>query len=285
MASSSRPNHKSHGMTGLNLFKKEWFKERNKTGQFLPEMNKDALKAWKALSKAEAEKYRKEAEKSRPLKKAARAKEKLPTRCSPHKFTLLAELVRRKDELKVWTENIGFAHLCCLNSVKLPHNLLAVILGGYDPPTQEFRIRGVTYKISVDDVKELLRVPCEGKPVGWEVDEDDAAYKRLKYKFYRMKFENIIGLIEKVKDGKEFHLLFMIYTLGTLLCPTASPIVSEHLLKVVHFTQEGFNQYNWASYMLYELHQELAHYTKHLKEQKNHSCYVGGCLYLVLVCY
>ena len=70
MASSSRPNHKSHGMTGLNLFKKEWFKERNKTGQFLPAMNKEALKAWKELSEAEAEKYRKEAEKSRPLKNA-----------------------------------------------------------------------------------------------------------------------------------------------------------------------------------------------------------------------
>ena len=54
MASSSRPNHKSHGMTGLNLFKKEWFKERNKTGQFLPEMNKEALKAWKALSEVQA---------------------------------------------------------------------------------------------------------------------------------------------------------------------------------------------------------------------------------------
>ena len=70
MVSTSSLNRKSHRMTGLNLFKKKWYKERNKTGQFMPEMNKEALKAWKALSEAVAEKYRKEAEKSRPLKNA-----------------------------------------------------------------------------------------------------------------------------------------------------------------------------------------------------------------------
>ena len=35
----------------------------------MTEMNKEALKAWKALSDSEAEKYRKEAEKSRPSKR------------------------------------------------------------------------------------------------------------------------------------------------------------------------------------------------------------------------
>ena len=35
----------------------------------MSEMNKEALKAWKALSDSEAEKYRKETEKSRPSKK------------------------------------------------------------------------------------------------------------------------------------------------------------------------------------------------------------------------
>ena len=67
------------------------------------------------LSDSEAEKCRKEAEKSRPSKKVVRAKEKLSTRCSPHKFTLLAEILRRKGKLKVWTENIGFSHLCGVN--------------------------------------------------------------------------------------------------------------------------------------------------------------------------
>ena len=77
----------------------------------MPEMNKEALKAWKALSEAGAEKYRKEAEKSRPLKNAASAKEKLSTRCSPHKFTLLAELERER-ELYDWKKKIVSLGIC-----------------------------------------------------------------------------------------------------------------------------------------------------------------------------
>lgn len=101
----------------------------------------------------------------------------------------------------------------------------------------------MTSKIFVNDVKDLLRVPCNGKEVGWEVEQDDPMYMRLKHKFYQMKFANIIGLIEDVKDEREFELLFMMYTLGMFLCSYASSTVSEHMLKVVHFTREGLNQY------------------------------------------
>ena len=167
--------------------------------------------------------------------------------------------------LKERVERLGFSHLLSLQRSKLPHDLLAVILQRYDPPTKEFVIRGITKKINLNDVKAILKLPCTGKKVRWDIKEDEPAYRRLKSKFHRMKFADVFGLIKEVKDEKEFDMLFMIYTLGTFLCPSASPNVSEHLLRVVHHTSGGFNQFDWASYILEDLHQEMTHYVNHIK--------------------
>ena len=64
------------------------------------------------------------------------------TRCSPQRFLALNELIGMSAKWMEQAKSLGFGHLLSLQSLKLPRDLLAVILLGYDPPTQELRIGG-----------------------------------------------------------------------------------------------------------------------------------------------
>ena len=192
------------------------------------------------------------------------------------KFKALPKLVEMSAKWKERVKSLGFGHFLSLLSLKLPRDLLVVILQGYDPPTQELGIRGITKKISVTNVKDLFRLPCSGKEVSWDIKEDDLSYRMLKSKFQETKFVDVLGLI-KGCEGRAW-VWFSIYNVHTwdFLCPFASPEVTC-VVKVVHNTSEGVDQYEWAAYIWKEFHREMTRYTDYLKKRKSGKCYVEGC--------
>lgn len=78
----------------LNLFKKTCYKDRNeKMGQSMVALNREAVRAWKALSEFERMKYTEKVEKVRPQRKMVKSQIFFYTQCSPLKFKALAEFL------------------------------------------------------------------------------------------------------------------------------------------------------------------------------------------------
>ena len=73
-STSSKELSPNPRLTGLKLFTKKWYRNRKgKTGQAAVELNREAVKAWRALSDAEILEYKEKAEKARPPKRVVKS--------------------------------------------------------------------------------------------------------------------------------------------------------------------------------------------------------------------
>ena len=101
------------------------------------------------------------------------------------------------------------------------------VMRSYDRPTQQFQIRGKTKQLMADDVEKVLGIPHIGrKIVTIEVGDEDPTFIQLKEDYFQKPYKDILELIISGEEEHNFEFLFMLYTLGTLLCPTASSTVA-----------------------------------------------------------
>ncbi|KAI9107406.1 hypothetical protein K1719_021443 [Acacia pycnantha] len=86
---------------------------------------------------------------------------------------------------------------------------------------------------------------------------------------------------------EQFEILFVIYALGTLLCPTASIKVSDALLKVIVATKEDFREFDWCTFVLNELCNSIGEYKSKIRKGKGtvtgNTIYIGGCMYFFMI--
>ncbi|KAI9104390.1 hypothetical protein K1719_022962 [Acacia pycnantha] len=80
--------------------------------------------------------------------------------------------------------------------------------------------------------------------------------------FTLVPYKMIGNWIIESKVEEQFEILFVIYALGILLCPTASIKVSDALLKVIVATKEDFREYDWCTFVLNELCTSIGEYKK-----------------------
>ncbi|KAI9121020.1 hypothetical protein K1719_008053 [Acacia pycnantha] len=102
------------------------------------------------------------------------------------------------------------------------------------------------------------------------------AYKNVKYK--------TLGdtLLEKLDEN--FEYLFVLFTLGTLSAPSASIYVSDRMLKVVTLTKDALGEFDWSSFILEELSQQIHEFNKDSHKSKgNKRKIVGGCVYFLML--
>ncbi|KAI9109842.1 hypothetical protein K1719_018883 [Acacia pycnantha] len=142
--------------------------------------------------------------------------------------------------------------------MRLPRDMLVPIMRAYDPPTNQFRIRGNTREILGKDVAQLLGVPNSGKEVTMKVSDDDPVFQQLRKDYGKMKYDDILNVITSGESGEQFEMLFMMHMLGTFLAPTSSTTPSHQLLKVLTFTMKGFKSFDWATYVANDLRRELS---------------------------
>ncbi|KAI9119575.1 hypothetical protein K1719_009451 [Acacia pycnantha] len=167
--------------------------------------------------------------------------------------------------------------------MRLPREMLVPIMRAYDPPTNQFRIRGNTREILGKDVAQLLGVPHSGKEVTMKVSDDDPVFQQLRKTYGKIKYDDILNVITSGESGEQFEILFMMHMLGTFLAPTSSTTPSHQLLKVLTFTMKGFKSFDWATYVANDLWRELSDYVNALRGHKDCNSYVGGCIYMLLV--
>ncbi|KAI9127587.1 hypothetical protein K1719_000580 [Acacia pycnantha] len=161
--------------------------------------------------------------------------------------------------------------------------MLVRIMRAYDPPTNQFRIRGKTREIDGKDVAQLLGVPHKGDEVKMNVSDTDPFLQQLRKEYGKMKYDDVLNVITSGESGDKFEMLFMMHMLGTFLAPTSSTTPAEKLLKVLTSTINGFARFDWATYIAKDIQKELADYVNAIRGNNNCNSYVGGCIYMLLV--
>ncbi|KAI9110973.1 hypothetical protein K1719_018093 [Acacia pycnantha] len=126
--------------------------------------------------------------------------------------------------------------------------MLVRIMRAYDPPTNQFRIRGKTREIDGKDVAHLLGVPHKGDEVTMNVSDTDLVLQQLRKEYGKMKYDDVLNL-----------------------------------LKVLASTINGFAHFDWATYIAKDIQKELADYVNAIRGNNNCNSYVGGCIYMLLV--
>ncbi|KAI9082799.1 hypothetical protein K1719_035256 [Acacia pycnantha] len=92
-----------------------------------------------------------------------------------------------------------------------------------------------------------MGLPCGGGEIERKARKDDKAFKSLKRSYGSVPYKMIGTWIIESTVEEQFEILFVIYALGTLLCPTASIKVSDALLKVIVATKEDFREFDCST--------------------------------------
>ncbi|KAL8246944.1 hypothetical protein R6Q59_008160 [Mikania micrantha] len=270
-------------------FSREFIKEYSAShpeSSGLKVATKAASDAWKVMTVQEKEKYTKRAREvwddylsSTPAREPKPRKQaNLVTRCSPGR---LANVIKRfTPDQKEAVKTIGFGSLLELKCRTLRRSLCLWLLERFNTIRRSLEICGKRIPLSPRDVELVMGLPASGKDVVNSGPDDLVADLRLKYNASNRGI-SVKFLEEKLGEpgaGDDFKRAFLLYVLGTLLCPTARLEVSPSFL---HFLtdMDSVHEYNWAKFLLDKLVREVSRF----RQGKQRA--VGGCLLFLQLFY
>ncbi|KAI9114745.1 hypothetical protein K1719_014443 [Acacia pycnantha] len=162
---------------------------------------------------------------------------------------------------------IGFDVLVDISCQQINQSLCAQYMNCFDPPTKEVCIRGDTRVIGVEDVHQLMGLPCRGEPIKVNINDQHSIYKDLRSVYKNIAYKKIGDWLEEKLD-ENFEFLFVLFALGTLLAPSASIYVSDRLLKLMAVTKDAIAHFDWSSFILQELCEEIQEFKKDSQKSK-----------------
>ncbi|KAI9086929.1 hypothetical protein K1719_031090 [Acacia pycnantha] len=122
-----------------------------------------------------------------------------------------------------------------------------------------------------------------GKGIEVKLSEQNPTYRDFRHAYKNIKY-NTLGDTFSGKLDENFEYLFVLFTLGTLLAPSASILVSDRMLKVVTLTKDALGEFDWSSFILEELSQQIHKFNKHSHKSKaTKRKTVGGCVYFLML--
>ncbi|CAA2938361.1 uncharacterized protein LOC111382790 [Olea europaea subsp. europaea] len=247
---------------------------------------KAASDAWKLMSPDEKAKYTNRAREvwdkylsttpARVVK--PRRQTKLVTRCSPGR--LLNVLQRLTPDQKDAVKSMGFGSILNLRCRTLRRSLCLWLLERFNTVRRSLEICGERIPLTPQDVELVMGLASSGKDVVNSGPDDVITDLRKKYNATNRGIS--VRLLEErlsvPEAGEDFKRSFLLYVLGTLLCPTARLDVSPSFL---HFltNMDVVHQYNWGKFLLDRLVREVARF----RQGKQRA--VGGCLLFLQLFY
>ncbi|KAI9126368.1 hypothetical protein K1719_002789 [Acacia pycnantha] len=131
-----------------------------------------------------------------------------------------------------------------------------------------------------------MGLPCRGEPIKININDQHSIYNDLRSVYKSIAYKKIGDWLEEKLD-ENFEFLFVLFALGTLLAPSASVYVSDRLLKLMAVTKDAIAHFDWSSFILQELCEEIQEFKKDSQKSKTiKTRTVGGCLYfLMLFCF
>ncbi|KAK3003220.1 hypothetical protein RJ639_018893 [Escallonia herrerae] len=263
-------------------FSREFIKEYSAShpeSSGLKAATKAASDAWKLMSLEEKGKYTKRAREvwddylsSTPAREPKPRKQtKLVTRCSPGRlFNVLKSLTsEQKDAVK----SMGFGSLLGLRCRTLRRSLCLWLLERFNSVRRSLEICGERIPLSPWDVELVMGLASSGKDVVTSGPDELIAELRNKYNATNRGIS--VRLLEErlavPEAGEDFKRSFLLYILGTLLCPTARLDVSPSFLHLLT-NMDVVHEYNWGKFLLDRLVREVSRF----RQGKQRA--VGGCL-------
>ncbi|KAL3844917.1 hypothetical protein ACJIZ3_002320 [Penstemon smallii] len=207
-----------------------------------------------------------------------RRQTKLVTRCSPGR--LLNVLQRLTPDQKAAVKSMGFGSILNLRCRTLRRSLCLWLLEKFNTVRRSLEVCGERIPLTPRDVELVMGLASSGKDVVNSGPDDLIADLRKKYNATNRGIS--VRLLEErlavPEAGEDFKRSFLLYVLGTLLCPTARLDVSPSFL---HFltNMDVVHQYNWGKFLLDRLVREVARY----RQGKQRA--VGGCLLFLQLFY
>ncbi|KAI9116587.1 hypothetical protein K1719_012754 [Acacia pycnantha] len=178
---------------------------------------------------------------------------------------------------------IGFHRLVEINCRQINRSLCAQYMACFDPPTKQVSIRGKTRVIGAEHVHQLMGLPFGGKGIKVKLSEQNPTFRDFRRAYKNIKYKSLGDTLSGKLD-ENFEYVFVLFTLGTLLAPSASIYVSDRMLKVVTLTKDALGEFDWSSFILEELSQQIhefnkdSHKSKAIKRKT-----VGGCVYFLML--
>ena len=239
--------------------------------------------SWKKLSSTEKGEYTKRAQQLRGPSKVEKYIVPFLTRCAPNTFIHVCHKLKERPEAMARLKAIGFDRLVEISCRQINRSLITQYMACFDPPTKQVSIRGETRVIGSEHVHQLMGLPVGGKGIEVKVSVQNTVFRDFRRAYKNVKYKALSdSLLGKLDEN--FEYIFVLFSLGILLAPSASIYISDRMLKVITLTKGALGHFDWSSFILQELTQQIHEFKKDSHKSKvNKSKTVGGCVYFLMV--
>ncbi|KAL6220308.1 hypothetical protein ACLB2K_008064 [Fragaria x ananassa] len=168
----------------------------------------------------------------------------LNTRCSPERFrSVVSEFT---DAQKVACEELGFGVLVRMAGKRLRKCTVRYLVECVDPTTCEIKIHGQTFKLSSDDFARVMGLRNAGRELsvaGSVKDNPELMGITQQFRMKEGKSMMVLRDLENYLRDKtapvddKFKRVFVLYTMSTILTPSASLMIPQKWLLPLRDTQ------------------------------------------------
>jgi len=209
---------------------------------------KEIATKWRKLSPKEKAAYGSSVEGRSGEPKKCREDKRVITRCSPDRFHALVE--KLSDQKRTSIEEIGFGTLSALSCTRLNRPLCNYLVQKLDPSTCSIELHGKVFELNSYEFGRVMGLEDSGSDVvlgGLVMDDEMKQLYEIHCGGYKRAMMN--SLVEKLCACKgpndNFKVGFVLFALGTVLCPTSALSVSGKYLSSLRRTGE-IKTKNWA---------------------------------------
>ncbi|CAL9028803.1 unnamed protein product [Prunus brigantina] len=172
------------------------------------------------------------------------------TRCNPDRFHRTVEKLSNEKRLAI--NAIGFGNVSSLSCTRLHRQLCQFLIQRFNPDTSSIELHGNVFGISAVEFGRVMGLKNTGDDVelNWPVEDENV--KQLVKSFggngKRVLVRGLAEQLEKCENADEdFKVRFVMFALGTVLCPTSSPSVTGNYLTFLTIPGK-IETKNWANH-------------------------------------
>ncbi|ONH94452.1 hypothetical protein PRUPE_7G017400, partial [Prunus persica] len=172
------------------------------------------------------------------------------TRCSPDRFHRTVEKLSEEKRLAI--KAIGFGNVSSLSCTRLHRQLCHFLIQKFNPDMSSIELHGNVIRISADEFGRVMGLKNTGEDVQLDRLVEDEKVKQLVKSFggngKRVLVKGLAEQLEKCENANEdFKVRFVMFALGTILCPTSSPSVTGKYLTFLTIPRK-IETKNWADH-------------------------------------
>lgn len=174
---------------------------------------------------------------------------------------------------------MGFGGILQLKCTKLDRSLCEWLVRHFDPVSLCLHVHGKDCIITPLDVNHILGLPCGGQRVILEGEYTEIHELCLRHKVGDQgstSFDHLHNyLMNNKKDDDDFKVSFVLYIMGTILCPTSEFGVNKRFLHALK-DLSSVRELDWSQFVLKFLAEGIQKYQKGRKV-------IRGCLLFLMV--